>query len=437
LKSFFEDIQAKKIRQRAIVVGVFKKAAGASHDDDLLDEIVSLCRTAGARVVGRVVQYVDRYNASTIIGSGKVAELASLIKERDADIVVFDTRLSPSQQVNLERSFSRQVIDRPGLILDIFAIHARTREAQVQVELAQLEYLLPRLAGGWTHLERQEGAIGTRGPGETQLETDRRLVRKRIRDLKRKLEAIEGERRIQRKERARLFKVCLVGYTNAGKSTIFNFLTGEEVVAEDYLFATLDSTTRRLKLSGRNEILLSDTVGFIKRLPVFLIASFKSTLQEASGADLLLHVIDIHDRGFEEQIAAVNGILDEIGCRDIPLMNVFNKIDKRNDPDLFRSLLGRYPGSRFISAISGEGMNKLRSDLDQLLETSKVTIIARIEPDQGDKLNLVSSLGHLLDSFSDDGVLKITVRLPARMLGKLKSEGIEFARLESDGGFRE
>lgn len=437
MKSFFEDIRAKKIRQRAIAVGVFEKAAAASRDDDLMDEIASLCRTAGARVVGRIVQYVDRYNASTMIGSGKVEELASLVKERDADIVVFDTRLSPSQQVNLEKSFSRQVIDRPGLILDIFAIHARTREAQAQVELAQLEYLLPRLAGGWTHLERQEGAIGTRGPGETQLETDRRLVRKRIRDLKRKLKAIEGERRIQRKERAGLFKVCLVGYTNAGKSTIFNFLTGEEVVAEDYLFATLDSTTRRLKLSGRNEILLSDTVGFIKRLPVSLIASFKSTLQEASGADLLLHVIDTYDHGFEEQIAAVNGILDEIGCRDIPLMNVFNKIDKRNDPDLFRSLLGRYPGSRFVSAITGEGMTKLRSDLDQMIETSKITIVARIEPEHGDKLNLVSSLGHLLDSFSDDGVLKVTVRLPERMLGKLRSEGIEFAKLESDSGFRE
>lgn len=434
MKSFFEDVQAKKIRQRAIVVGVFKKTAVASPDDDLLDEIVSLCRTAGARVVGRVVQYVDRYNASTMIGSGKVEEVASLVKEKNADIVVFDTKLSPSQQVNLEKSFSRQVIDRPGLILDIFAIHARTREAQTQVELAQLEYLLPRLAGGWTHLERQEGAIGTRGPGETQLETDRRLVRNRIRDLKRKLEAIESERRIQRKERARLFKVCLVGYTNAGKSTIFNFLTGEDVVADDYLFATLDSTTRRLKLSGRNEILLSDTVGFIKRLPVFLIASFKSTLQEASGADLLLHVIDIHDHDFEEQIAAVNGILDEIGCGDILLMNVFNKIDKRSDPDLFRFLLGRYPGSRFVSAITGEGMNKLKADLDQLIETSKVTIIARIEPDHGGKLNLVSSLGHLLDSFSDEGILKVTVRLPERMLGKLKSEGIEFVKVKSNRG---
>lgn len=436
MKSFFENIRPKKIRQRAIVVGVFKKTGMASPDDHLLDELVSLCRTAGARVVGRVVQYVDRFSAATMIGSGKVAELASMVEEKNADIVVFDAGLSPSQQVNLEKSFSRQVVDRPGLILDIFAIHARTHEAQVQVELAQLEYLLPRLAGGWTHLERQEGAIGTRGPGETQLETDRRLVRKRIRDLKRKLERIEGERRIQRKERAGLFKVCLVGYTNAGKSTIFNVLTGEDIVAEDYLFATLDSTTRRVKLSGRNEILLSDTVGFIRRLPVSLIASFKSTLREASEADLLLHVIDIHDHNFEEQIIAVNGILDEIGCRDIHLINVFNKIDKKNDPDLFRFLLARYPGSRFVSAITGEGMNKLMADLDTLIETSKVTVVARIEPDHGHKLNLVSSLGHLLDSVSDDGVLKVKVKLPQRALGKLKSEGIEYVILRGENEFK-
>lgn len=437
MKSFFENIRAKKIKQRAIVVGVFKKTSMTNPDDDQLDEIVSLCRTAGARVVGRVVQYLDRFSAATLVGSGKVDELASMVEKRKADIVVFDSKLSPSQQVNLEKSFSRQVIDRPGLILDIFAIHARSHEAQAQVELAQLEYLLPRLAGGWTHLERQEGAIGTRGPGETQLETDRRLVRNRIRDLKKKLEAIESERRIQRKERAKLFKVCLVGYTNAGKSTIFNSLTGENIVAEDYLFATLDSTTRRVKLSGRNEILLSDTVGFIKRLPVSLVASFKSTLREASEADLLLHVIDVHEHYFEEQIAAVNGILDEIGCGNIPTMNLFNKRDIRNDPDLFRALLGRYPGSRFVSAKTGEGMNQIRADLDQLIETSKVTIVARIEPDHGDKINLVSSLGHLLNSVSDDGVLKVTVRLPERVLGKLKSEGIEFAILEGDHGSKE
>ena len=278
LKSFLHETSKRKIKQRAILVGIYKKSDKAVSDDEPLDELASLCRTAGAIIVGRMTQLVERFSPATLMGSGKVEELAELAKREKADIVVFDTTLAPSQQVNLEKRLSKQVIDRPGLILDIFAIHAKTREARAQVELAQMQYLLPRLAGGWTHLERQEGAIGTRGPGETQLETDRRLVRKRIADLKKKLSEIEGERQVQRKGRSDLFNICLVGYTNAGKSTVFNKLTGEQVLAEDYLFATLDSTTRRVKLSRRNEVLLSDTVGFISRLPVSLVASFKSTL---------------------------------------------------------------------------------------------------------------------------------------------------------------
>ena len=431
MKSFFEGKPTRKIRQRAVAVGVYQKAEEVRPDIDLLDEIVSLCRTAGARVVGRIIQHVDRFSATTMIGSGKVEELARLAEDTSANLVVFDVRLSPSQQMNLEKSLGIQVIDRPGLILDIFAIHARSREAQVQVELAQLEYLLPMLAGGWTHLERQEGAIGTRGPGETQLETDRRLVRKRIRDLKSKLKAIESERRTQRKARDDQFKVCLVGYTNAGKSTVFNRLSRENVVAEDYLFATLDSTTRRIRISGRNEILLSDTVGFIKRLPVSLIASFKSTLMEASGADLLLHVIDIRDPDFEDKIITVNEILHDIECGHIPAIQVFNKTDLRNDPDLFRSLLGRYPGSRFISAATGEGMDKLVRSLEAMIEDSKATVIASIDPGRRDQINLIGSLGHLLDSAADDGVLKVKVKLPRVYLGKLRREGISF--VQTDG----
>ncbi len=430
MKSFFDGTPTKPVKQRAVVVGVFKKNEALHLDDNPLDEIISLCKTAGARVVGSITQYMDKFSPATMLGSGKTDELAALVKERDADLVVFDSGLSPSQQVNIEKKVSCPAVDRPGIILDIFALHARTREAKNQVELAQLEYLLPRLAGGWTHLERQEGSIGTRGPGETQLETDRRLVRKRIVDLKQKLKEIETERHIQRKQRDGIFKVCLVGYTNAGKSTVFNLLTGEGVLAESYLFATLDSTTRRLKLSGRNMLLLSDTVGFIKKLPVSLVASFKSTLMEAFRADLLLHVIDISDRFFEERISTVNGILEEIGGGGIPVIHVFNKIDLRHEPDLFRLLLGRYPGARFISAATGEGIGRVKSDLESRLEGSKVTITARIESNPGMKLNLISSLGHLLDSVSDDGTLTVKARIPKTALGKLRAEGIKLISTE-------
>ncbi|UCE65730.1 MAG: GTPase HflX [Candidatus Zixiibacteriota bacterium] len=430
MKSFFDGTPKKKALQRAVVAGVRKKGDYAAVQDRYLDEIISLCRTAGAEVVGRFTQAVDRFNPATLIGSGKVEELAALVKERGANLVIFDTSLSPSQQMNLEKRLKLQVVDRPGIILDIFALHARTRESRVQVELAQFEYLLPRLARGWKHLERQEGSIGTRGPGETQLETDRRLIRLRISELKKKLKRIESERMIQRKMRKGLFKVCLVGYTNTGKSSIFNFLTGENITAANYLFATLDSTTRRLKLSGKNELLVSDTVGFIRKLPVSLVASFKSTLYEVSGADLLIHVIDISESDFDDRIATVNGVLREIKCDRIPVLHVFNKIDKLNDPDLFRSLLGQYPGSRFASAVTGEGMARLVETLEYYLDKSRATVMASIPPRDGDKLSLLSSLGQLIDSETDNGILKVKVKIPVNRLGKLESKGIDFIRLK-------
>jgi GTP-binding protein HflX len=426
LKSFLHDTQKWKIRQRAILVSVHKKADRTAIEVESLDELASLCRTAGAVVVGRIDQAVERYNPATLIGSGKVDELAALVRNEKADLVVFDTILAPSQQANLEKRLARQVIDRPALILDIFAIHAKTRESRAQVELAQMQYLLPRLAGGWKHLERQEGAIGTRGPGETQLETDRRLVRKRISELKKKLNEIEGERKIQRKGRSELFNICLVGYTNAGKSTAFNSLTGEHVVAENYLFATLDSTTRRLRLSRRNEVLFSDTVGFIKRLPVSLAASFKSTLLEASEADLLLHIIDISDDEFEDRITTVNEILTEIGAGEIPIIPVFNKIDQRNDPDLFLAIIARYPAAHFISATTGEGLSRLKSDLENYLERSRVTAEIRVGPSDGKAMKLINSLAYIINSKSADGMIEIRARLPKSHLGKLKGQGIDY-----------
>jgi GTP-binding protein HflX len=426
LKSFLHETSKRKIKQRAILVGIYKKSEKTLLYEEPLEELASLCKTAGAVIVGKINQYVERFSPATLMGSGKVTELADMVRVEKADIVVFDTILAPSQQVNLEKRLSRQVIDRPGLILDIFAIHAKTREARTQVELAQMQYLLPRLAGGWTHLERQEGAIGTRGPGETQLETDRRLVRKRISDLKKKLSEIEGERQVQRKGRSDLFNICLVGYTNAGKSTVFNKLTGEHVLAEDYLFATLDSTTRKLHLSRRNEVLLSDTVGFIRRLPVSLVASFKTTLLEASEADLLLHVVDISDEDFEDRISTVNSILEEIGCGDIPIIPVFNKIDLKNDPDLYMAILSRYPGAHFISAATGEGLSRLKSDLEKYLEQSRVTIELTIDATNSRALKLINSIAYIYESRSEDNKVELKVRLPKSRLGKLKGQGINF-----------
>lgn len=434
MKSFFDGTLKKKLKRRAVVVGAYKKSESNNNQGNRLDEIISLSRTAGGKIVGSITQYIERFNPSTLIGGGKVEELARLVKEKNADLVVFDTSLSASQQMNLEKKTKTQVIDRPGLILDIFALHARTRESKIQVELAQFEYLLPRLAKGWSHLERQEGSIGTRGPGETQLETDRRLIRLKIRDLKKKIKNIEGERLIQRKQRKGHFNVCLVGYTNAGKSTIFNLLTGEDITAANYLFATLDSTTRRLDLSNGNRILLSDTVGFIKRLPVSLVAPFRSTLYEASSADLLLHVIDIADEDFEEKIATVNGVLNDLGCSDIPIIHLFNKIDKFSDPEMFRLLLSKYSGARFISAVSKEGINRLLESIENYIEKSKATIIADIHPADGGKLSLLSSFGQVIDSVDNDGILKVKVRLPKIMLGKLKAEAIEYQLLDNEDG---
>lgn len=428
------DTSKKKIKQRAIVVGVSTKGDGPESIEANLDELASLCRTAGANVVGRMTQALDRLNPSTLIGSGKVDELSGKIRKDNANLVVFDTILSPSQQANLEKHLGAQVIDRPALILDIFAIHAKTREARAQVELAQMQYILPRLAGGWTHLERQEGAIGTRGPGETQLETDRRLVRKRISDLRKKLDEIEGERHTQRKGRSEFFNLCLVGYTNAGKSTLFNKLTGENVVAEDYLFATLDSTTRKIRLPKRNTILLSDTVGFIRNLPVSLVASFKSTLLEASEADLLLHVIDLSDEDYEARIIIVNKVLDEIGCSGIPVLPVFNKIDHRNDPDLYMGLMRQYPRARFVSASTGEGLGKLKEEIENYLERSRITIMVSLEQSDSRGYGFLQSIAYISETAPVDGIIRIKARLPKSRLGKLKSRGMEFEEIGGSNG---
>ena len=357
--------------ERAVLVAHAARDHGAGGRS--LEELALLADTAGAQVMGTLTQRRGTVHPGTFLGKGKVEELKSLAAERDADLVIFDDDLSPAQVRNLEKALDRKVIDRSELILDIFARRARTRESRLQVELAQLEYTLPRLTGLWKHLERQAGGIGTRGPGETQLETDRRLVRERIAKLKGDLESVERERETQRRRRRREFRAALVGYTNAGKSTLFNALTRSRVFVENRLFATLDATTRQMVSPSRQMALLTDTVGFIRKLPHHLVASFHSTLVEAIEADLLLHVVDASDRDFRRQMAAVEGALDQILDEPRPTTLVFNKCDLLQDDAVGAGLRAEFPGSHVVSARTGEGLDELRAHVWQLAAEGSIS----------------------------------------------------------------
>ena len=317
---------AAKTDERAILIGISFQGQDADVTQEYLDELEFLAYTAGAVVVKRFWQNLDAPNSRTFVGTGKAEEIAVFIKENEIDIAIFDDELSPSQLRNIERIFGCRVLDRTNLILDIFAGRARTAHAKTQVELAQYQYLLPRLTRMWTHLERQRGGIGLRGPGETEIETDRRIIRDKIARLKEQLTKIDRQMATQRKNRAKLIRVALVGYTNVGKSTIMNLLSKSDIFAEDKLFATLDTTVRKVVV-GNLAFLLSDTVGFIRKLPHSLVESFKSTLDEVREADILLHVVDISHPGFEEQIEVVNDTLKELESGGRNTIMVFNKID--------------------------------------------------------------------------------------------------------------
>ena len=312
--------------ERAVLIGVITKDQDEAKSKEYLDELEFLTYTAGGEVVKRFTQKIDIPNPKTFIGTGKMEEVEAYVKANDIGSVIFDDELSPSQQKNIERLLKCKIIDRTGLILDIFAQRAKTSYARTQVELAQYQYLLPRLTGLWTHLERQRGGIGMRGPGETEIETDRRIVRDKIALLRKKMETIDKQMAVQRGNRGALIRVALVGYTNVGKSTLMNVISKSDVFAENKLFATLDTTVRKVVI-GNLPFLLSDTVGFIRKLPTQLVDSFKSTLDEVREADLLLHVVDISHPNFEDHIASVNQILSEIGSADKPTVMVFNKID--------------------------------------------------------------------------------------------------------------
>lgn len=322
-----QKVTIKPTGEKAILVGVITRFQNEKKSSEYLDELQFLAETAGATPLKRFVQKVDKPNPKTFIGSGKIKEILTYAEDNDVDIIIFDDELSPSQQRNIETIFGeRKVLDRTNLILDIFAGRAQTAHACTQVELAQYEYLLPRLTRMWTHLQKQKGGIGMKGPGETEIETDRRIIRERISLLKKKLQTIDKQMATQRKNRGHMIRVSLVGYTNVGKSTIMNALSKSEVFAENKLFATLDTTVRKVVVQNL-PFLLSDTVGFIRKLPTQLVESFKSTLDEVRESDFLIHVVDISHPNFEEHIDSVNKILDEINASDKPTLMVFNKID--------------------------------------------------------------------------------------------------------------
>ena len=402
------EIQNNKV-ERAILVALNTKEIKREMVEEHLEELEELAVTAGAETVIKIIQ--DKYSADPAfyIGKGKAEELASLVEINDIDLVIFDDDLSAVQIRNLERLINRKIVDRSALILDIFASRAKTKEAKTQVELAQLQYLLPRLTRAWTHLSKQYGGIGTKGPGETQIETDRRIIRDRISHLKEKLQKIELERTIQSSGRADLIRISLVGYTNAGKSTLFNLLTKSEVFAEDKLFATLDSTTRVYNIN-KQKLLLSDTVGFIRKLPPHLIASFKSTLNEVRSADIILHMVDLAHPYFADHIEVVEDTLADLGCKDKSQLKIFNKVDIVKDKSKIDFVRNRYENSVVISAGRGINISTLEKKLLEIIEKSFVHDTIEIDLHNQKLASKIHSLAKVLSTKYFDSTMQITYK---------------------------
>ncbi len=419
-------------RESAVLVGVYLEGQGAGHDP--LDELSGLTTAANVREVGQLIQRRRRPEVATYIGSGKLEELRELVTATDANLVIFDNDLAPGQTKNLEEALKVKVIDRTELILDIFASRARTIEARLAVELAQLEYSLPRLKRMWTHLERQGvGGVGLRGPGEKQLEVDRRLAQKRINDLKAELKSIHKRRRQEVAARKTARTVSLVGYTNAGKSTLLNRLTDSDVYVKDQLFATLDTRTRRWHLPGWGPVLLSDTVGFIRDLPHHLVASFRATLEEANQADLLLHVADAASPDVHRQIDAAFAVLVDLGIREKDTLLVLNKVDSLESNEMLTLLQGRYSNAVPVSAKSGLGIERLALAVSDALSKEFLDLTVKMPVSNGRVAAMLARDGEVLSKQYDDETVSIHCRIPQHVLGKLRREnGIVIHGLEEE-----